>query len=133
MPNQLATSKRRQSLAEHAGVLTALAIIARRESTTVMALLREAARDIVRKRIANPLHAEVIRSQVWQQAPKMPARFKTRAQLSRFKRTQREFDKVVLDLNLATPMAIQNRNSIMSSNQTIRLIDFDSAHASASI
>ena len=42
MPNQLATSKRRQSLAEHAGVLTALSLIARRENTTVMALLREA-------------------------------------------------------------------------------------------
>jgi len=43
MPNQLAQSKRRQSLAEHAAVLAALSTIARWEHTTVMALLREAA------------------------------------------------------------------------------------------
>ena len=40
MPNQLAKSKRRQSLAEHEAVLAALAEIARREDTTVMALMR---------------------------------------------------------------------------------------------
>jgi len=50
MPNQLAKSKRRQSLAEHAAVLAALAEIARREDTTVMALLREGARDVVKRR-----------------------------------------------------------------------------------
>ncbi len=131
MPNQLATSKRRQSLAEHAGVLAALAAIARRERTTVMALLREAARDVVRKRTADPHHAEALRKLVWQQAPKMPSRFKTPAQLSRFKRAQREFDRVVLDLKLASPATIQDRNSIVAPGETIRLLDFDQAHGSA--
>ncbi len=54
MPNQLAKSKRRQSLAEHEAVLAALAEIARREDTTVMALLRQAARELVRKRGSTP-------------------------------------------------------------------------------
>ncbi|MGA2446633.1 MAG: hypothetical protein ABSG50_14525 [Opitutaceae bacterium] len=129
MPNQLAQSKRRQSLAEHGAVLAALAEIARREETTVMALLREAARDVVRKRTAMPEQAEALRSLVWRLAPRMPTRFKTAAQLARFKRAQREFDQVILDLQLATPTAIQDRNSLVSSRQAIRVTDFDQAHA----
>ena len=133
MPNQLARSKRRQSLAEHEAVLAALAEIARREGTTVMALLREAARDVVKRRAAVPGQAEARRSLVWRMAPRMPARFKTPAQVSRFKRAQREFDQVVLDLQLATPVAIQNRNSLVSSSQAVRLINFDRAHATAAL
>src|SRR6185437_14589528 len=98
MPNQLAKSKRRQSLAEHEAVLAALAAIARSERTTVMALLREGARNVVKRRTAIPAQAAALRTVVWRMAPKMPARFNTSAQVSRFKRSQREFDQVVLDL-----------------------------------
>jgi len=128
MPNQLSKSKRRQSLAEHEAVLAALAEIARREDTTVMALLREAARDVVRKRLAVPSLANAIRTLVWQMAPRMPARFKTPAQVARFKRAQREFDQIVLDLNLETPAAIQKRNSLVPSHLSVRMVDFDRAH-----
>ena len=75
MPNQLAQSKRRQSLAEHAAVLAALSTIARWEHTTVMALLREAARDAVRKRVALPAHAAELRAMIAPMAPRMPPRF----------------------------------------------------------
>jgi len=34
-----------------------------------------------------------------------------------------------LDLQLATPTAIQDRNSLVSSRQAIRVTDFDQAHA----
>ncbi len=61
----------------------------------------------------------------------MPTQFKTAAQVARFKRAQREFDQVVLDLQLASPDTIQERNSIIPSRQAIRLIDFDRAHATA--
>jgi hypothetical protein len=130
MPNQLAQSKRRQSLAEHSAVLAALAAIARSEKTTVMALLREAARAVVRKRTATTAQASAIRSLVCRMAPKMPAQFKSPAHLSQFKRAQREFDQVLLDLNLETPAAIQNRNSLFSANKSVRLIDFDRTNAS---
>jgi len=133
MPNQLAKSKRRQSLAEHEAVLAALAEIARREGTTVMALLREAARDLVKRRASVPGQTEALRALVWRMAPRMPARFRTPAQVARFKRAQREFDQVVLDLQLATPVAIQNRNSLVSSGRAVRLIDFDRAHAAAAL
>ena len=133
MPNQLSKSKRRQSLAEHEAVLAALAEIARREDTTVMALLRQATRDLVKNRVSEPIQAERLRQLVWQKAPQMPALFKTAAQVARFKRAQREFDQVLLDLALASPQAIQQRNSVAPSRRAIRLIDFDRAHAAATV
>jgi hypothetical protein len=133
MPNQLSKSKRRQSLAEHEAVLAALAAIARREDTTVMALLREAARNVVRQRAVMPAYADSLRSLVWRMAPAMPMRLKTPAQVARFKRTQREFDRVILDLQLAAPTAVQERNSLVATRQAVRMIDFDRAHAAASL
>jgi hypothetical protein len=133
MPNQLAKSKRRQSVAEHEAVLAALAEIARSEDTTVMALLRQATRELVRKRGATPAQARALSAVVWRKAPRMPAQFKTAAQVARFKRAQREFDQVVLDLQLTSPDTIQERNSLVNSRQAVRLIDFDRAHATAAI
>lgn len=129
MPNQLSKSKRRQSLAEHEAVLAALAEIARVEDTTVMALLRQAARELVRRWASDPTQADVVRRAVWAKAPRMPAQFSTAAQVARFKRSQREFDQVLLDLALASPQAIQQRNSVVSPRRLIRMIDFDQAHA----
>jgi hypothetical protein len=50
---------------------------------------------------------------------------------SRFKRAQRDFDQVLLDLGLASSRAIQERNSVAPSRRAIRLINFDRAHATA--
>ena len=133
MPNQLSKSKRRQSLAEHEAVLAALAEIARREKTTVMALLRQATRDLVRQRASDPIATERLRRAVWEKAPQMPAHFKTAAQVARFKRAQREFDQVLLDLALASPQAIQQRNSVVLPRRVIRLIDFDQANAAVAV
>lgn len=133
MPNQLSKFKRRQSLAEHEAVLAALAEIARSENTTVVAVLRDAVRSLVRRKADNSALAARLRQTVWEKAPKMPAHFKTAAQVSRFKRAQREFDQVLLDLALANPESIQRRNSIASSQRGIRMIDFDKSHASVAV
>lgn len=130
MPNQLSQSKRRQSLADHAAVLAALALIAKREKTTVMDLLRESAREVVRRRAQSADHADALRTAVWKLAPQMPASFRTPAQLARFKRAQREFDRAVLDMQLAAPEEVQARNSITSS-RPVRLLNFDHAHAAS--
>jgi hypothetical protein len=133
MPNQLSKSKRRQSLAEHEAVLAALTEIARREETTVMALLRQATRALVKNKTTEPLQAERLRQTVWAKAPRMPVHFKSAAQVSRFKRAQREFDQVLLDLAIASPQAIQERNSVVSSRRSIRMINFDQAHVAAAV
>jgi hypothetical protein len=122
VPNQLSTSKRRHSLAEHKAILAALAQIAQYENTTVVALLREGARNVVKQRGEIPAQSKTLRTLVWSMAPQMPTRFKTSAQVARFKRAQREFDQVILDLQLATPSEIQQRNSLISSRDAIRLI-----------
>lgn len=128
MPNQLSKSKRRQSLAEHTAVLAALAQIAESENTTVMALMRDAVRAIVRTRVQSSVHVEILRTVVWRQAPVLPTKIKTPAQLARFKRAQRAFDQVIIDLQLATPDEVQARNSITSRRPV--LLNFDEAHAS---
>jgi hypothetical protein len=91
--------------------------------------VREAIRELVKRRAEDPLRAELLRSEVWKLAPRFPSKLRTRAQVSRFKREQREFDQVVLDLNLAAPMEIEARNSIAHPDHPIRLIGFEHAHA----
>lgn len=109
-------------------MLAALAQIAESESTTVMALMRDAVREIVRKRVQSSVYVESLRTVVWRQAPVMPAKIKTPAQLARFKRAQRAFDQVIMELQLATPDEVQARNSITSRRPV--LLNFDEAHAS---
>jgi hypothetical protein len=130
MPNQLSRSKRRQSLAEHKAVLAAVATISRIEKTSTMAVLREAVRAHVKARASDPLHVEQIKSAVWQLAPKVSNNMRTRAQVARFKREQREFDRVILELNLSHPDGIEARNSIAHPDYPIRMINFAQAHAS---
>jgi hypothetical protein len=133
MPNQLSQSKRRQSLAEQEVVLAVIAEIARQQNTTVMALMRTAARAIVAKWAIVPSQANTLHEIVRSTAPKMPIRFKTPSKVARFKRAQREYDQALLDMKLETPTAIQNRNSLVRSNNAVRLLDFDAAHASVAL
>ena len=129
MPNQLARTKRRRSLAEHAAVLAALDEIARREGTTVMALLRQAARDVVKARAGDPARAKWLRAVVMPFRPQPLDRFVTAAQVARFKRAQREFDHVLVALQLDSPAAVQSRNSIVAPRCKIRILELEHGHA----
>ncbi len=129
MPNQLAGTKRRQSLAEHRAVLAALSEIARHEGTTSMALLRQAVRALIKARAANPVHAERLRDAVIRFAPRQPRQFSSRAQLARFKRNQREFDSLLIDLELASPNAVETRNSVVAPGCKIRILELERGHA----
>lgn len=127
MPNQLAQSKKRASLAEHEAVLAALAVIARRERTTVMDLLREGARQVVRSRGADNAKTAAVRQSVWACAPSMPTRFKSAAHVARFKRAQREFDTLVQELGLAAPENVQARNSLVPAKSQVHVLAFADA------
>jgi hypothetical protein len=129
MPNQLSRTKRRQSIAEHRAVLAMINTIALSENRTVVDVLREAIRDLIKRRAEDPAVAKLLRSEVWNLAPQIPAKIRTPSQVSRFKREQREFDQVILDLSLAAPMEIETRNSIVNPDQPIRLIGFENAPA----
>ena len=128
MPNQLASSKRRQSLAESTVVLDALAAIARAEKTTVSDLVRHAMRETVRQRSSNPKLAPRLQRLAESLAPQPPARFRSAAQLARYKRAQREHDRLLLDLGLAQAADVQARNSLTPSPQSVRVLNFATAH-----
>jgi hypothetical protein len=129
MPNQLSRTKRRHSIAEHRAVLASIETIARCEDRTVVDVLREAIRELIKRWAKDPSRAELLQSEVWNLAPRIPAKIRTPAQVSRFKREQREFDQVILDLGIVAPMEIEERNSIAHPDQRIRLIGFENAHA----
>lgn len=129
MPNQLASAKCRRSLAEHEAVLAAIAAIAQHDGVTTMAVLRRAARAVVQARAADPAQAERLRAVVMPFTPKVPARFATAAELARFKRRQREFDQVLIDLHLVSSQAVQARNSVVRAHCRIRALELESRHA----
>jgi len=128
MPNQLAKNKRRKSLAEHEAVLIALEEVARMEGTSSMALMREAIRDTIRKHTSDSLHSNRLRKAVMSCAPKPDRHFSSAAQLSRFKRSQREFDQILLDLHLTDPETVEKRNSIISPASKIRVLELEPAN-----
>lgn len=128
MPNQLASFKRRQSLAESTVVLDALAAIARAEKTTVSDLVRHAMRETVRQRSSNPKLAPRLQRLAERLAPLPPESFRSAAQVARFKRAQREHDRLLLELGLTQPAEVQAKNSLTRSPQSIRVLNFATAH-----
>ncbi len=131
MPNQLSSTKDRKSVTEHEAVLAALESIARREGTTTMSLMRQAMREAVRKRTDDSSNGKWLRSIVMRFAPKPPQTFATAAQLARFKRSQREFDQVLLDLNLDSNEGMESKNSIVSPKCKLRVFELEQSNASS--
>jgi len=98
-----------------------------------MDLLREVARDLVRRKANSSVVVERLHAAVMEKAPAMPPHFKTPAQVARFKRAQREFDQVLLELALTSPQEIQTRNSLASPNYSLRIVNFDQESSTSPI
>jgi hypothetical protein len=125
MSNQLAETKRRKSLAEHVAVLAALEEIARNDGVSVMDLMRQAVRGIVKKYTANSSNKKILLPIVMRFAPKIPQQFDSFAQITRFKKQQREFDQILLDLHLDNSEAVEERNSIVSPHCNLRILEWE--------
>lgn len=124
MPNQLAQSKKRMTIAEHSAVLAALQTIALDEKLTVTDLFRRAARQLITEQAKNPQLANKLLSQVLRHAPQMPEVFNSAAKVAKFKREQREFDQLLQELGIAHPEDLQQRNSLTQKPQAVRLTSF---------
>ncbi|MGV7229537.1 MAG: hypothetical protein ACQ9IQ_12845 [Nitrospirales bacterium] len=124
MPNQLAQSKKRMTVAEHTVVLAALEAIAKEENLTVTDLLRLSARRLVAERASDPHLSDKLRTAVAGHAPRMPAIFRSPAKVSKFKREQREYDQLLQELNLSKPDEVQRRNSLVQRPRSVRLTSF---------
>jgi len=129
MPNQISDTKKRKSMTEHRAVLAILEMIAQQEGTTSMELMREAVRKSIRNRVKSSCGKNRLLPLVMQFAPIPPEKFSTAAQMSRFKRSQRELDKLLLDLDLATPESIESMNSIVSPKCKIRVFELEQRNA----
>lgn len=121
MPNQLAQSKKRMTVAEETAVLAALEVIARADNVTVTDLLRRGARRLIAERAANPELRQAIRRVIEEHTPAVPTEFRSPAKVAKFKRKQREFDQLLEELNLADPEELQQRKSLVQEPQNVRL------------
>lgn len=112
MPNQLAKSKKRKTVAEHAAVLAMLDLIAEKELTTSTELIREAARSVIRRytQVTGGVGELVEAFETF--APKLPADICKPKDLARFKIECREYDELALDLGLRLASDVQEENSI---------------------
>jgi hypothetical protein len=124
MPNQLAQSKKRMTVAEETAVLAALEVIAQADNLTVTDLLRQGVRNMIAERAANPDLKEAMRRVVEMHAPVMPEEFRSPAKVSKFKRSQREFDQLLKELNLFEAEELQRRNSLVETREYVRLTEF---------
>ena len=122
MPNQLAQSKQRVTLAEHKAVLAALEVIAKADNQTMTDLFRHTARRVISEKANDPRLSKELQRIVSEHSPKMPARFSSAAKVSKFKREQREYDQLMQELNLAQPVEIQKKNSLIKSASSVHLI-----------
>ena len=112
MPNQLAQSKKRKTIAEHAAVLALLDCIAEALGTTSTELLRIAARDVVKQYAADGLHKKGLGKVFQAYEPKLSRTAKSAKEISRYKRESREYDALALDLGFKKVEDVQASNSI---------------------
>jgi hypothetical protein len=124
MPNQLAPSKKRFTVAEQSGVLAALEALAKSENVTVTDLLRRSARKLIAERSSDPILRKKMRLAADMHAPQTPEVIRTPAKLAKFKREQRQHDDLLQELNLADPDEVQHRNSLVKHPRNIQLTSF---------
>lgn len=128
MPNKLSPTKRRKSVSEHEAVLSALEVLARHDGTTVMGEMRRAIREWIRTHPDAAMLSDRLQEETQLFAPKAPREFSNRKQVNRFKREQREFDQLMLDLGLTSAETVEARNSVVSPGATIQVVGFGDRH-----
>ncbi len=128
MPNQLSPNKRRKSLSEHEAVLSALNILARHDGTSVMIQMRRAIRKWIKQHPDANLLTDELLKETQSFAPKHPNSFTNRRQVDRFKKEQREFDQLMLDLGLTSADAVEASNSVVSPGANIQVVGFGERH-----
>lgn len=117
MPNQLSSTKKRKTVADHVAVLALLESIAEAEGLSSTDLLRRAARSVVREHMEDSVHAMRLREIFESYCPQPESSFRSPAALKRFKRQQREYDQLALELNLLDAATVQARNSVQRSDR----------------
>jgi len=80
---------------------------------------RRGARRLIAERAVDPELREAMRRALKEHAPVMPTEFRTPAKVSKFKRSQREFDQLLKELNLTDAEELQQQNSLVRGPQSV--------------
>ena len=124
MPNKLSDTKMRKTLTEHKVVIAVLEKIAEEKNMTLMDLMREGIRNEIRKYAANLLTHQEISDLLKKFEPKINNKLSSPADITKFKREQRDFDSLLMELKLATPDYIEEKNSVISPTTQIQVMEF---------
>ena len=123
MPNQLSDTKVRKSITENQAVIAIFNEIAKEKNVSFTDLVRISMRDMIRSNIDLVLKKSVVKEIIKEFKPLLSV-VKTSEELSKYKKMQREFDEILLDLNIENKNEIQNCNSIIPSDTIIKVMDF---------
>ena len=128
MPNKLSDVKMRKTLTEHKAVIAVLEKIAQEKNVTIMELMREGIRNEIRKNARNNNARKEILNVFKNFEPALNEDLCSPAELAKFKREQRNFDNLMLDLNLETPDHIEKNNSVVSPSAEIKVLELEKQH-----
>ena len=129
MPNKLSDEKMRKTLTEHKAVIAMLEKVAADKNTTIMNLMRDGIRSEIRRYAADEAKRLKIYGIAKMFEPTINKESLSPADLARFKRKQRDFDSLLMELNLETPERMEEMNSIVSPTTPIRIREFSGDHA----
>ena len=107
MPNKLSDVKMRKTLTEHKSVIAVLGKIAREKNMSLMDLMREGIRNEIRRYAEYERAREAVLNVLKDFEPVPENEWSSPAELAKFKRKQRCFDRLILDLKLKTPDNIE--------------------------
>ncbi len=125
MPNQLSDTKVRKSITEYKIVIDILNKIAKEENRTFMDLIRDSIRTKIKEHITHFSNPNELQDIINKWTPVAPKEIKTAADLSKFKKEQRKFDEILLELDLLTPQKVAEKNSFIPVDKKIRILEFE--------
>jgi len=128
MPNKLSDVKMRKTLTEYKAVIAVLKKIAQEKNMSIMELMREGIRNEIRKYASDHQKRRETLDILNNYEPKLGQEYSSSAELAKFKRKQRDFDNLMLELQLKTPHSIEKDNSVIPPSAKIKVLEFGEDH-----
>jgi len=112
------------TLTEHKAVIAALEKIAQEKNLSIRDMMQEGIRNEIRKYAENESVRKEILNILKDFEPKLKEEITSPTELAKFKREQRNFDNLMLNLKLETPDHIEENNSVVPPSAKIRVLEF---------
>ena len=129
MPNKLSDTKMRKTLTEYKLVIALLEKIAGKKNMTLMDLMRTGIRNEIRRYASNELSRLQISEILKEFEPQIDPNLSSPTDIVKFKKQQRDFDNLIMELKLETADRIEAKNSIVSPATQIQVMEFSEHYA----